>query len=95
MPRKAPARPSKARAVDRDNPEWTAADFKRAKAPQDVLPKAVLAAFKKTRGAQKAPTKMPVSIRLSREVVAHFKADGPGWQARIDAALRKVAGIRH
>ncbi|MBV5347834.1 BrnA antitoxin family protein [bacterium] len=33
-------------------------------------------------------TKQPVSIRLSPEVVAYFKAGGPGWQTRIDATLR-------
>ncbi len=36
-------------------------------------------------------TKVPVSIRLSPDVLAHFKAGGPGWQTRIDAALRQVA----
>jgi uncharacterized protein (DUF4415 family) len=33
----------------------------------------------------------PVSIRLSPEVISHFKAKGPGWQSRIDDALRKIA----
>ena len=39
------------------------------------------------RGPQKAPTKKLVSLRLSPEVVEHFKATGPGWQTRIDGAL--------
>jgi uncharacterized protein (DUF4415 family) len=42
------------------------------------------------RGSQKAPTKIPVSIRLSPEVVSNFKAKGPGWQSKIDDALRKI-----
>lgn len=33
---------------------------------------------------------MPISIRLSPEVVAHFKAKGKGWQTRIDEALLKL-----
>ena len=33
-----------------------------------------------------------VSLRLDREVLDHFQADGPGWQDRINDALRKVAG---
>ena len=45
------------------------------------------------RGPQKAPTKVPVSIRLSPEVLAHYKATGPGWQTRIDEDLKKAAGI--
>jgi uncharacterized protein (DUF4415 family) len=39
------------------------------------------------RGPQKAPTKQLVSLRLSPEVISHFKATGPGWQTRIDGAL--------
>jgi uncharacterized protein (DUF4415 family) len=39
------------------------------------------------RGPQKAPTKKLVSLRLSAEVVEHFKSTGPGWQMRIDGAL--------
>jgi uncharacterized protein (DUF4415 family) len=33
--------------------------------------------------------KVPQSLRLSREVLEHFRATGPGWQARIDAVLRR------
>ncbi len=33
-------------------------------------------------------TKQAVSIRLDPEVVAFFKAGGPGWQTRLDAVLR-------
>ena len=41
------------------------------------------------RGPQKAPTKKLVSLRLSPEVVDHFKSTGPGWQTRIDRTLRE------
>jgi uncharacterized protein (DUF4415 family) len=33
-----------------------------------------------------------VTLRLDRDVLDFFQADGPGWQERINAALRKVAG---
>jgi uncharacterized protein (DUF4415 family) len=33
-----------------------------------------------------------VSIRIDRDVLDYFQADGPGWQERINAALRKAAG---
>jgi len=39
------------------------------------------------RGPQKAPTKKLVSLRLPPEVIEHFKADGPGWQTRIERTL--------
>jgi uncharacterized protein (DUF4415 family) len=39
------------------------------------------------RGPQKTPTKKLVSLRLSPEVINHFKSSGPGWQTRIDSTL--------
>ncbi len=77
---------------DDDNPEWTEEDFAKARLASE-LPAHILAAFPRTRGPQKAATKVPVSIRLSPEVVDHFKAGGPGWQKRIDEALRKMVGV--
>ena len=47
--------------------------------------------------APKAPSvpnaKELVSLRIDRDVLEHFQETGPGWQERINAALRKVAGI--
>jgi uncharacterized protein (DUF4415 family) len=34
--------------------------------------------------------KQAISIRLSPEVISFFKAKGPGWQTRIDKALRAL-----
>ena len=73
---------------DEDNPEWTTEDFERARPAHEVLPAEILKAFPKLRGPQKAPTKVPVSLRLSREVVDPYKATGDGWQTRIDEALK-------
>jgi uncharacterized protein (DUF4415 family) len=33
-----------------------------------------------------------VSLRIDRDVLDFFQEDGPGWQERINAALRKAAG---
>jgi uncharacterized protein (DUF4415 family) len=38
-------------------------------------------------------TKQHVSLRLDPDVIESFKADGPGWQARINQALRKAAHL--
>jgi len=89
-------RKAKRPASEAENPEWTKGDFARAaKFPTGVrlkdLKPGELARMVGKRGPQKAPTKIPVSIRLSPEVVKHFKAKGPGWQSRIDDALRKIA----
>lgn len=45
-------------------------------------------AIRRARGPQKTPTKASTTIRLSREVLDHFRSGGPGWQSRIDDALR-------
>ena len=54
-------------------------------------------AFKKTTTrAPEAPSlpgvKEMVSLRLDRDVLDYFQENGPGWQDRINAALRKAAG---
>jgi uncharacterized protein (DUF4415 family) len=36
--------------------------------------------------------KETVSLRIDRDVLDHFQADGAGWQERINTALRKAAG---
>jgi uncharacterized protein (DUF4415 family) len=59
------------------------------------------AAFKKTTTkVPEMPTKqvaLPgvkelVSLRIDQDVLAHFQEGGPGWQDRINDALRKAAG---
>lgn len=37
--------------------------------------------------------KRRVSIMLDPDVIEHFKAEGKGWQTRMNAALRKAAGL--
>jgi uncharacterized protein (DUF4415 family) len=36
--------------------------------------------------------KETVSLRIDRDVLDFFQEGGPGWQERINAALRKAAG---
>jgi len=68
--------------------------------PVDPL-KAAEAAFKKVttksiEGPAKAPVipgvKESVTLRIDQDVLEFFQQDGPGWQDRINAALRKAAG---
>lgn len=37
--------------------------------------------------------KKHVNLRLDPDVLAHFRAGGPGWQSRINASLRKAAQL--
>lgn len=59
------------------------------------------AAFKKvtTRVADPLPrqnvvpgVKEQVTLRIDQDVLEYFQQDGPGWQDRINEALRKAAG---
>jgi uncharacterized protein (DUF4415 family) len=46
------------------------------------------------RGRPKADvTKVSTTIRLDPDVIAAFRAEGSGWQSRINDALRKAAGL--
>jgi hypothetical protein len=55
-----------------DNPELTKADFGKAKPFAEAFPD-LAASIRKGRGPNKAPTKRLVSLRLSPEVIEHFK----------------------
>ena len=49
-----------------------------------------------------APPKAPVlpvgremvTLRIDREVLAHFQDGGPGWQDRINDALRRIVDAK-
>lgn len=82
MPRKKSA--GESAWIDPDDaPELTDAYFDRA----DLYHGEVL--IRRGRPPLAAP-KRQVTLRLSPEVIEHFKAGGPGWQTRIDDALRQV-----
>ncbi|HEY2708339.1 MAG TPA: BrnA antitoxin family protein [Caulobacteraceae bacterium] len=49
----------------------------------------------KPRGRPKAASpKQAVNLRLSQRVLAGFRAGGPGWQTRINAALEEWLDAR-
>jgi uncharacterized protein (DUF4415 family) len=65
--------------------------------------KAAEAAFKSaTDRIADLPPKIPplpgakemVSLRIDRDVLEHFQSEGPGWQDRINTALRKATGLK-
>lgn len=74
-----------------DIPELTEAVLAHARPMREMFPE-IVEAFERMRGRrgpQKAPTKERVGLRLDPEVVAHFRATGPGWQSRINDVLAK------
>ena len=42
----------------------------------------------RTRGPNREPLKEPVAVRYSPEVLVAFRSTGPGWQTRMNGALR-------
>jgi uncharacterized protein (DUF4415 family) len=66
--------------------------------PRTAAEKAFKAATTKpVEAPPKAPLSPPgvkemVSLRIDRDVLDFFQEAGPGWQDRINAALRKAAG---
>lgn len=72
-----------------DSPELTAEQIAAARPFAEVFP-ALAAGLRRGRGKQKAPTKISTTIRLDRDVLDHFRAGGPGWQSRINEALRSL-----
>lgn len=67
--------------IDPDNPPWS----------EEMLGPPIL---KRGRGPQKAPTKVLTTVRLDPDVIAFFRAQGRGYQTRINDELRKVVAKR-
>ena len=63
--------------VDPDNPPWS----------EEMLGPSIL---RRGRGSQKVPTKLSTTVRLDADILAWFKSQGPGYQTRINEALRLV-----
>jgi uncharacterized protein (DUF4415 family) len=80
-------------ARDPDAFEITDEMWARARPAVEVAPE-IVAAYRRSRGPQKAPTKQLVSIRLDRDVVAYFRKRGAGWQQRVNETLRKAARLK-
>jgi len=80
-------------AADPDTRELTEKDFARMRAAADVHPE-IVEAYRRSRGKQKAPTKIATSIRLSPGVLAAYKQTGAGWQRRIDEDLQEIVARR-
>ncbi|MGB5079952.1 MAG: BrnA antitoxin family protein [Burkholderiales bacterium] len=84
----------KTRKISRTNPEWTEAMIAKARPAREVLPKLfgarTAANMLKPRGRPKsAESKVAISLRLSPDTLARWKATGPGWQTRMANVLRE------
>ena len=81
-------------ASDPDAPEATDDQLAQARPFPEVFPALAEAMRKNAGGRPKADNpKVAVSLRLDRDVVARFKAGGPGWQTRMNSVLRDAARL--
>ena|SRR5438128_11698244 len=81
-------------AEEGEVPELGADFFERARVRigGEVIREANGTLTRRGRPPHGARAKVQQSLRLSPEVIEHFRAGGPGWQARIDEVLRKHVG---
>ena len=96
-----PKKPETGRPLTRADGEvrqLTKADIARMRPARDVLPAELLAVLPKRRpgqrGSQKTPTKKQITLRLDERVIDHYRAQGDGWQSRINDDLKKLTGAK-
>jgi uncharacterized protein (DUF4415 family) len=79
---------AKAAAKDPSSKE-SAVDWSQATVTHGGGVAATIGAVRRARGPNKKLTKEQVAIRFDREVLVAFRAEGPGWQTRMNAALKE------
>jgi uncharacterized protein (DUF4415 family) len=70
-------------------PAQSSADWSGATVTRGGGVEATIGALRRTRGPNRNPTKEQVAIRIDSEVLGAFKAGGPGWQSRMNTALKE------
>ncbi len=84
---------TKPERIDSDNPEWTDADFARARPASEVLPELfgtqAAQTMLKPRGRPRSEVvKERITIRFDADVLEAFRSTGKGWQTRMNDAMR-------
>ena len=79
---------------DPDNPPLSDAQLRSMRPAHEVHPELVAKHLRRRRGRPKSDTpKQQVTLRIDRDVLDKFRAQGDGWQSRINQALRKAAKV--
>jgi uncharacterized protein (DUF4415 family) len=80
---------------DDDLPEWTQDQFDRAEIRfgNHIIRPANGTLTKAGRPPLNGAPKQQVTLRLDPDVINAFRSSGPGWQSRINAALRNAVGL--
>ena len=80
---------------DEDTPAWTDDQLDRAELAVGgkVVRPANGTLTRAGRPSLGAAAKQQVTLRIDPDVLAKFREGGPGWQGRINAALRVAVGL--
>jgi uncharacterized protein (DUF4415 family) len=78
-------------AADEENPEWTPEDMRRARPAREILPELFgeQPAQEMLRWGKPDTRKRAVTIPLDEDLLRHFQETGPGWENKINQALRE------
>jgi uncharacterized protein (DUF4415 family) len=76
-------------AAKAPSPKAVAVDWSHGTVTRGGGVAATISAIRRTRRPNKNPTKEQVAIRFDQEVLSAFRARGPGWQTRMNAALKE------
>ena len=79
---------------DKDNPEWTPADMKRARPASEVLPGFIGATateelLRRKCRPPKEHRKVNQTLRIDPDVLEAYRQEGKGWQTHINEVLRQ------
>ncbi len=81
-----------------ENPVWTEDMHAKARPASEVhgarLAAKMVRKPGRPAGSKNATTKAQISLRVDGDVLAIYKAGGPGWQTRMNEDLRKAAEKR-
>jgi uncharacterized protein (DUF4415 family) len=80
---------------DKDNPEWTAAEIKKARPALDVVAEVfgehASAELRRGRGRPpKEDRKVNQTLRIDVDVLDAYRKECMGWQTRINEVLRQL-----
>jgi len=81
-----------------ENPEWTEEDFAKAKSASKNQPPHVASALVRKRGrptGSTSSTKRQIALRVDADVADSFRESGPGWQTRMNDALRTRVDVAY
>ncbi|HEX7875735.1 MAG TPA: BrnA antitoxin family protein [Sphingobium sp.] len=79
---------------DDDAPEWTPEMFERAEIRiSDRIVRPASGTLTRRGRPKLEQPKQQVTLRLDQAVLDRFRSAGPGWQSRINEALRKALGL--